>query len=338
LRFSVNLPLVIFSLLAMTTPTLSHSFGFDPAYGMDLAQLLAISPPEPPQDFAAFWRSRYAVALALDTQPQIQATGQELGRHTVYDLRYRSVDGVEIGGWLLVPMDVPPVKGVLVGHGYGGRESPDALAGLDDAVLLFPCFRGMGLSPVAGLSDQPSLHVLYGIQERDRYVLGGCVDDLWLGVSALLALFPEVTGRVAVMGISFAGGIGALAAPWDNRIGRLHIEVPSFGHQALRLTLPSVGSCEAVRDYQRQHRFNAMETLAYYDAASAARHLAIPTLVAAAQFDPVVPPPGQFAIYNAIPEAWRKLFLLPAGHFDYSGKAAREQSLQEEVVRFLDAS
>jgi cephalosporin-C deacetylase len=41
-----------------------------------------------------------------------------------------------------------------------------------------------------------------------------------------------------------------------------------------------------VRNWHRRHRLNLNETLAYYDAASAARHLDIPTLVAAALFDP----------------------------------------------------
>jgi cephalosporin-C deacetylase len=319
----------------MPSPHFVHDYGFDPAHGMTLAQLLAITPPEPPADFAAFWQNRYQAALALDPAPSLHATGQVLVSHEVHDLHYHSADGITIGGWLLLPVQGPPRRGMVIGHGYGGRTAPDVLPGLEDAALLYPCFRGMGRSPVAGLSSQPYLHVLHHIEDRHRYVLGSCVDDLWLAVSALLALFPEVAGRVAVQGVSFAGGIGALAAPWDARIARLHVEVPSFGHQALRLTLPSVGSSEAVRGYQRHHRFNVMETLAYYDAASAARHLAIPTLVAAARFDPAVPPPGQFAIHNAIPEAWRRLFVLDAGHFDHPGREAQERGLRQTVANFL---
>lgn len=312
-----------------------HAYAFDPAHGLDLARLLAIAPPMPPDDFADFWRRRHAAARALEPAPRVESAAGAVGSHAAHALRYASSDGVEIGGWLLTPRRGPARRGVLVGHGYGGREAPDEVAGLDDAVLLFPCFRGMGRSPVAGLSARPFLHVLHGIEARERYVLGGCVDDLWLGVSALLALFPEVAGRVAVMGISFGGGIGALAAPWDERVGRLFVEVPTFGHQALRLTLPSVGSGEAVRGYQRHHAFNVMETLAYYDAAAAARYLRIPTLVAAALFDPAVPPPGQFAIHNAIPAHLRRLFTLAAGHFDYPEKAAEERELAREVASFL---
>ena len=44
--------------------------------------------------------------------------------------------------------------------------------------------------------------------------------------------------RLDYMGISFGGGIGALALPWDERFHRAHLNVPSFGHHPLRLTLP----------------------------------------------------------------------------------------------------
>jgi len=319
----------------MLNPIFPHSYSFDPAYGLNLAQLLSLTPPEPPADFADFWRDKYQAAIKLDPLPRLTATDQVLERHRVQLLHFSSTNGVNIGGWLLTPLTSEPGRAVIIGHGYGGRNAPDAPVGLDDAVVLFPCFRGMGLSPVAGLSAQPFRHVLHKIEQRDRYILGGCAEDIWLGVSALLTLFPKLADQISLIGVSFAGGVGALAAPWDARIKRLHIEIPSFGHQALRLTLPCIGSGESVRHYQQNHSFNVMETLAYYDAASAARFLTIPTLVAAARFDPAVPPPGQFAIYNAIPEPWRHLFILSAGHFDYPDKTTEELSLQKAVISFI---
>jgi cephalosporin-C deacetylase len=188
---------------------------------------------------------------------------------------------------------------------------------------------------MVGVSADPNLHVLHNIHDRQRYILGGCVEDVWLAVSALLELFPEVAGRVAYSGISFGGGIGALAVPWDARVRRLHLHVPTFGNQALRLTLPTTGSGEAVRVFQREHGFHAMDTLAYYDAATAARHLRIPVLVAAALFDPVVPPPGQFAIFNAIPKPLRQLFVLQAGHFEHADMSQALQQMQQAVARFF---
>ncbi len=321
----------------MRTPPVSHHYRFDPTYGMDLADLLAIVPPVGPGDFADFWQSRYATALEHDPQPRLRHRAQVLGRHTVSDLHYRSTGGVKIGGWLLVPCEQPVRRGAIIGHGYPGRTAPDELKGLDDAAVLFPCFRGTGRSPVPGLSSAPRQHVLHGIECRNRYILGGCVDDLWLAVSVLLSLFPQVLGRVACLGGSFAGGISALAAPWDRRINRLFLEFPAFGHRALLLSLPSEGSSEALRRYRGDGDFNVMDTLAYYDAATAAAFTRVPALVATALFDPVVPPPAQFAVYNAIPASLRRLFVLTAGHVDYPDKASQQQALDREVDDFLTA-
>ena len=313
----------------------SHDYAFDPTGGYSLPDLLALQPPEPPAGFADFWRARRERIAGLDPQPRLAPSDQQSPGWRVHEVSYRSSDEITIHGWLLTPESGVVRRGLVVGHGYGGREAPAPRVPVQDCAVLFPCIRGLGRSPVKGLSANPLFHVLNGIEDRDRYVLGGCVDDLWLAVSALLALFPEAEGHVGYMGASFGGGIGALAAPWDTRIRRLHLEVPTFGHQALRLQLPCVGSGEAVRIRQRLRKFDVMETLAWHDAACAARFLTIPTHVAAAVLDPAVPPAGQFAVANAVPEALRRLFVLEAGHFDYPAQADQEEGLFNELEAFF---
>ena len=312
-----------------------HNYAFDPSHHMDLVQLLAVDAPQPPDDFADFWQRRYAAARTLSPQPRLKPCAKPYPHHSLHELRFVSTDAVDIGGWLLVPENGQVRRGVVFGHGYGGCELPEVLLPIDDAVLLFPCFRGIGCSPVPGVSADPNCHVLHHIEDRQRYILGGCVEDLWLAVSALLELFPEVTGQVAYSGVSFGGGIGALAAPWDARIGRLHLHVPTFGYQALRQELPSIGSAEAVRHFQGQHGFHVMDTLAYYDAAAAARYLRIPVLVAAALFDPAVPPPGQFAVFNAIAQSLKRLIVLQAGHFEYADQTQELTEMHQEVASFF---
>jgi cephalosporin-C deacetylase len=318
----------------MPDDALAHSYPFDPSYGLSLPELLEIEPPEAPPDFDRFWRARFARAAGIDPWPELAATGATCGDYRVHDLRYRSSDDFVIGGWVLLPREGEIERAAVVGHGYGGRDAPDPCVPLPEAALFFPCARGLGRSRQPGISDNAYYHVLHDIQDRDRYIIGGCVDDLWLCVSAVLALFPAVAGRVAYLGTSFGGGVGALATPWDQRIARVHLEVPTFGHHTRRLELPSVGSAAAVRLYEQRHG-NALETLQYYDAAVAASYLRIPTLVAAAMFDPAVPPPGQFAIHNAVPIAYRESFVLDAGHHPYPREAAQRQALAEVLGAFF---
>lgn len=306
---------------------------FDPSYGYTLEHLLHVAPPLPSDDFASFWQARYQRALELDPRPRLKRGTLSHPDFDCYDLNYRSTDGFDIWGWALIPKRGPVTRGVIVGHGYGGRDGPDFHLPIANAAFLFPCFRGLSRSRCWPISENPAYHVLHDVDDKRRYILGGCVEDVWLAVSALLALFPAVAGHIGYLGISFGGGVGALALPWDTRIQRAHFNVPSFGNHPIRLQLPTWGSAAALQNYQREHG-HLLDTLRYYDAAVAARYIQAPVHVAAALSDPMVAPPGQFSIYNALP--WEKhLFVLEAGHADYPRRAAQENELIAELRAFF---
>ena len=76
--------------------------------------------------------------------------------------------------------------------------------------------------------------------------------------------------------------------------------------------------------------------LAYYDAATASRHTRIPVLVGAALFDPAVPPPGQFAVYNAL-AGEKKLFVRDAAHFTWPEQPAEDARLRKELAAWFAA-
>lgn len=302
---------------------------FDATYGYDLDALLAVDAPAEPAGFAEFWTSLYARALAVDTAPVVRPAAQP-GWH---DVEFTSLDGVRLGGWLWLPSgDVE--RAVVVGHGYGGRAQPDEGLDLPGTAVLFAALRGLperGLVP--GIPSVSGEHVLHGIESAATYVHGGCVADVWCAASALLALLPSPPSRVAYAGGSFGGGIGALALPWDERFDRGALTVPSFGQHDLRLTMPCTGSGEAVRLHVARHP-EAREVLRFFDAATAARRLRIPMLVAPALWDPSVPPPGQFAVHNAIPGE-KELVVLPAGHAEYPGQDAEDERRGAALRAFL---
>ena len=312
----------------------THPFDFDPAYGMSLEQLLAIKPPEAPPGFDTFWRDRYRHAIAVDPQPSLHASKTSHPDWQVFDIVYLSTGAVRIGGWLLLPRDQPVRRGLVVGHGYGGRDQPDFDIPVTETAVLFPCFRGLSRSADPGISTDPAWHVLRSIDKPDDYIIGGCVEDLWIAVSALVALHPQLSGHVGYSGISFGGGIGALAIPFDDRIDRGHLVVPTFGHRPLWLSLPTTGSAQSVQAYQKTHP-NVLENLRLFDAASATTRIKIPMLVAVALFDPAVAPPCQFAVANALPK-FNETFILDAGHFDYPGSQEQDAALRDKVRRFFE--
>ncbi|MGI5149623.1 acetylxylan esterase [Plantactinospora sp. CA-294935] len=306
----------------------------DPTYGYTLALLSEVGAPPPPEDFAEFWTGRYERARRVDPAPVARPS-----RHggSLHDVEFSSLDGVRIGGWLSLPVDGRVERGLVVGHGYGGRAAPDAVVPVERAAVLYFCARGMpARSRLPGIPDTARLHVRHGIAARETYVHGGCAADLWCAVSALCRLVPEAAARVDYLGGSFGGGIGALAVPWDERISSACLVVPSFGNHPLRLTLPCTGSGESVREYARDHP-EVREVLRYFDAATAATFLRVPTHVGMALADPAVPPPGQFAVYNALAGP-RERFLLTAGHTEYAGMGEEDRALRAAQRDFLNLS
>ena len=271
----------------------------------------------------------------MNPEPRLRASRSSHPDWQVHDISYTSTDDAEIGGWLLLPRDGVVKRGLVVGHGYGGRDAPEYDIPVRETAVLFPCFRGMSRSRLPRVSSDPGWHVLHDIDKPDRYILGGCVEDLWLAVTVLTKFYPATEGRIGYSGISFGGGIGALALAYDERIDRGHLVVPTFGNMPLWLTLPTIGSGHSVQNYQRTHR-DVLATLALFDAATAATRIAIPMLVAVARFDPAVAPPCQFSVANALgaPND-HAIVVLDAGHFDYPGMAAQNALLSEKVGRFF---
>lgn len=292
--------------------------------------------PEP-EDFDSFWRGLAARAASVDPQPVIEPSDLD-GAEIV---RYTSLGGVRVGGWLVRP-EGELTSAVIVGHGYGGRDALDPRWVPEGAAAFYPVARGLPtLSTDAGLPDFSKDHVLHGIESRETYIHGGCAADLWCAAAALEQVLDVTLGatrgglRFGYFGPSFGGGIGALAAPWDDRIDAVSLYVPSFGAHTTRLAVPCVGSGAAVADWVAQHP-EAWAVLDYFDAETAARRLRVPTIIAPAAEDPSVPPIGQRAVAEAVPAECRTVMPMTAGHRSYP-QEEQEMAAYAHATRMLFA-
>jgi cephalosporin-C deacetylase len=312
-----------------------NQYDFDPTYGYSLEQLLAVTPPnKEPVDFDQFWQNRYQAALKIRPQIHLKECQQTLPDWRVFEISYVSTGNFLICGWLLLPVVCKIERGFIISHGYGGRDAPDFHLPFKNAALLFPCFRGLSRSSRSDISTQPFWHIRHHLDNVNKYILGGCVEDVWLAVSTLLQLYPHLNGHLGYLGISFGGGIGALALGYEKRIARGHLNIPTFGHQLLRLRLKTLGSGDSVQQFYHCHKKQTIKVLRYYDAAVAARRITIPMHCACAKFDPYVAPPGQFAIFNEL-AGEKQLYVRDAGHHFYRKQQDQEQELLVEVAEFF---
>lgn len=286
-----------------------------------------------PDDFDEFWRGQHASARAVDPRPRRVRQRSRGGGWTISEVRYDSTGGVEIGAFLLEP-DGGADRLVVALTGYGGAHEPFAPLRRPGVAELSPAVRGMpALSMLDGVPSVAGEHVLHGIDSRESYVIGGCVQDVWTSITAGLQLFPSAQ-RVDLRGGSFGGGLGALALPWDERITAGVLTVPTFGNHPARLRTPCTGSGESVR-LLAQSRPEIVETLEYFDAATAAARVRIPVLVGAARVDPAVPPVGQFAVYEALGGP-KTLLELTAGHLEFDGVERERATMQAAAAGWLD--
>jgi cephalosporin-C deacetylase len=305
----------------------------DATYGYSRAQLRVIAAPPPPAGFADFWRATHAEAeatpLALERLPARELEGQQ-----VYEVRFNGWRGGRLGAWVIEPPQVDWQLGLVEGHGYGGREAPAPTHGVAPrAVRLEVLAPGFHLSAAPDLPrNNSALHVVHGLTDRDAYLIRACVVALWAAARALRELYPRLE-RIAYWGGSFGGGLGALALPWEPRFERGILEVPTFGHHPLRLQCPCCGSGEAVRELVRQQPAAASAVLPWYDAATAATFITQPVLTAPATSDPAVPPPGQFAVANAIRSPGSRVFEYTVGHTADHPSSAPEAAAFAQLAR-----
>lgn len=304
-----------------------------PRQQFSLDELYAQRAGRAPAGYASRWQQWYAAALEVDPQLAVHHSYEHDGWR-VKEFTFQSTDGVTIGGWLIEPLHQKVERIFLCGHGYGGRGGPDFGLPFENAAYFFPCARGISKSPHHQISHEPKWHVLHDLQDPERYIMRGCCEDFWVGVTAIQRLYPHLSDKLYYLGISLSGGVGCLALAWEKRIAKAHVNVPTFGHQQLRLQVRSVGSAASVQKFARQNPGVAEKTLRWFDAAIAARQIRIPIHFACALADPAVTPLGQFAIYNAV-KSKKQLFVLNAGHLDYPEKAEQDRALRADLVKFF---
>lgn len=278
-----------------------------------------------PADFDAFWRGRYDAAAAVEPRARrVREISRERGWR-LSEVRFTGMGALDLGAYLLEP-DGGVDRVVVALAGYGGAQEPFDPLRRPGVAELTPVPRGLpALSEQPGMPSTGTEHVLHGIGSREDYVIGACVQDVWVATTAALELFPDAT-RVDLRGASFGGGLGALALPWDDRISSGVLHVPTFGNHPARLRTPCTGSGESVR-LLAQREPAVVDVVRYFDAATAAARVQVPVLVCAARVDPAVPPVGQFAVYEALAGP-KELLEATAGHLEFEGMAREGLALQ----------
>lgn len=288
-----------------------------------------------PADFEEFWDEAKLESERVEPSFEVTERYREPDGSEISILKYATVGGVQVGAYLRTPQE--PVTRVLVRlPGYGGLEEPEPTLGVSGTAELIVVPRGIPtLSLLPDIPSEALEHVLHGIESRETYVIRGCVQDAWCALALLPQLFDSEV-RVDLVGTSFGGGLAPFVLLQAPQVVSGMLYVPTFGSQEERVLIECDGSGHAVREYWKSNP-EVIEVLRYFDAATAASKLTIPVLVAAARQDPMVPPLGQMAIYNALPGP-KMLLLQEKGHSEHDRAEVDVRVLHATMRGWLEGS
>ena len=280
--------------------------------GFPKEQLLRIEGDTPVPDFKEFWQTQYSAARAWKCSYQVEG---ELWSPDpdcrIFRIRFTSIDGFSIGVWLARPRE--STGGKLLAHGYGNPAVPP-VASSPGRTIVMPCVPGLGLSQCKEIPWKSGDHARVGAGSPESYVITGGVRNLWIALTIMIDMFPDTAGNILCGGGSLGGAMGTLAIPWDDRIHYGDLSVPTLGG---RIMLNHPGDPGEPGESRRQMALagpTGMRIIDLCNASAAARFIRVPTIVTPALCDHIVPPPGQFAVANSIPEEYRILRIREVGH------------------------
>ena len=247
-----------------------------------------------PADFGEFWNTVMAEAAKVPLEPRISPDQMRSNQQvSVYQVTYRSLDGLEIASWYCVPTEGEgPFPAIIMFPGYKGEPVLDRNWGTKGVVTLSVAVRGKLRSNSQFNPGYPGL-LTHGIEHRDSYSYRGMIADCSRGVDFLLSR-PEVDSqRVFACGSSQGGGLTLITAGLRSEIKGGVVGDPFLcwfpeSMNIVRSYPYDELTCYARANPQRVPRM--LDTLRYYDAVNFAGRIKCPMAVGLGLEDDICPP------------------------------------------------
>ncbi|PTY07107.1 hypothetical protein DB347_07275 [Opitutaceae bacterium EW11] len=275
-------------------------------------QWFAVAPTElhcretAPADLADFWKRAKAELAAV--APEFSVTLDETrstATHRVYTASMKSVEGVTLRSWYVVPNRPGKFPAVLHVPGYGGTFKPEWFTNDDDIVHLGLEVRGHGRSAdVINPGFGTPGYVGYKVLEPEHYIYRGAYLDCLRALDFLCSRQEIDSTRIAVEGGSQGGGLAiATAALADGRLKCCATAVPFLGDFLHHLEIRSVYIPEFEETFKAMGRGTFSDvavTMSYIDTVNLAPWIRCPVLMGSGLFDDDCPSHINFAVYNRL--------------------------------------
>ena len=271
-----------------------------------------------PDDFDRFWDGALAdlAAIPLDGTAAVDPL-RSADSVKVYQVGYRSLDGVEIFAWYSVPARGDgPFPVILHLPGYKSEPALRRDWGAKGVAVLSVAVRGKLPSSAQFNPGYPGL-LTHGVEHRDTYSYKGVISDCVRGVDFLLSRSEIDPERIYCCGSSQGGGLTLITSGLRSEIKAGVAGYPFLccypeSMRMLRSYPYDELSCYARAYPDRVDRM--LDTLRYFDAVNFAPRIKCPMAVGIAMADEVCPPETGYAAYRRL-GGQRELRLFPnSGH------------------------
>lgn len=265
------------------------------------------SEPCTPADFAAFWdQARAELASVAPEFSIIPEAALSTADRQVYTVSMRSIGGVQLKAWYIVPTKPGPHPAILHVPGYSAAMRPEwFLDGPADFIHLALDIRGHGrsaaeINPGFGMPG----FVGHDIHDPAQYVYRGAYLDCGRALEFLATREEVDQRRIAVEGMSQGGGLAfATAALFPDRVAACAAGVPFLGVPLEHFRIRTIYETEMREHLSISGRGTWADTLrsmSMVDTRNLADRITCPVFMAVALYDDDCPPHIGFAVYNAI--------------------------------------
>jgi cephalosporin-C deacetylase len=287
-------------------------------FAIGVAPEQVISPPDPADDFDAYWQRAKKELAAVD--PQYKLTKLDslcTPKRDIYLLEMRSLGNVLIRAWYGVPTKPGKYPAILHVQGYSTYVQPGWMYQGDDFVTLGLNIRGHGNS-CDNINPGFPGYLLHQLHDREMYIYRGAYMDC-IRAMDFLCTRPEVdTERIVVEGGSQGGALSFATAALDNE--RIRLCVPAvpflsdFRDYFQVAAWPGNEFIKYVADHPQTSWEEIYQTLSYIDIKNLAPRIKAPVYMFAGLMDETCPPHINFAAYNNVKSKKQYKVYPYAGH------------------------
>ncbi|MCI1779116.1 MAG: acetylxylan esterase [Bacteroidales bacterium] len=259
-----------------------------------------ISPPDPKPDFREFWDKARTELASVDPQYKVKKLRKKCGSlKNVYLVTMRSLGGVEISGYYVVPKNKGVYPVVVSYMGYGAKPwcpDPDTDGGRIWFVL---SVRGQGLNQPGNIYGD---WITYGLGSRETYYYRGAYMDLIRAIDFVCTRKEADKNNIFVEGGSQGGAFTFAACALDHRIAAGAPSIPflsDFRDYFSIVPWPGNNVLKKCKEIGMSDE-KLYDVLSYFDIKNLAGWIKCPIIMASGLQDGTCPPHINFAAYNQV--------------------------------------